>query len=665
MNKIGVYREMNKNKNERLAIWGAITLVMLAEVIWTYLWQYTDVIRENIEILFNFDVVYYISSVVFAFVLFPVLFMLLQNIIPCWLERKDSKRREAILTVASGFLFWAAFASIFLFEKKQPYVFSAYLPWHNNVKSEYVIVFFCMLLMLMVYYLLTNSVKRSTGKVMKVFWVFMAVWAAWGVYQPNCFNEIYDTVHVNAYFNSVYRVLHLQPFTEIDGGVYGFYGILLAPLAQVFGGDVVACMVALSVLTALSMLCYYYVLDSLVNYIWVKVVTSFVLIMGMVDVISEIRVQRFPHRIIFAGFVLAYIAYLDKRSISKRFTDVIGNVLVILSLVWNFETGLGCLAAWIGYKIVEALQKYSLKEKKLWQFVFLQISIAVIDLLGAFAFVGIYNLLISGEFITFKAFMFPFVGSNMVDALNVELPLIPSAWMSVLFLFIIAVAFVLLNTRICREKTNQRIKILAAVVIVSCIQMLYYVNRSDYVYLYTVVPTAAIIMAYFADYIVSSSAFSKDTFGNGILRAFAVGNMMVLVLLCMGTIVSFQEVDEKKNVNRDMTNVSMLLEDIENDIPDGTIGYGVGIPELYSMLGRDTGYYGMDVAEIRFMSEENKNKICEWLNEVGDIFVNVESIDKWIIPFVEEGALNDFYLKHEIVKTYEMNGQNYIYYKGK
>lgn len=663
VNDRGAYKVMREQRKERFAIWCSVAMIIFMEAAWTYLWQYTDIIRGNLGILLNYDVMYYVSSIILAFLLFPIVFTFLSKEKICLVSTDDNRIREIIFCVISAVLILIAYACIFLFEKKQPYVFSAYLPWHNSRKAEYLVLCLSVIIMLISYIALKNSVKQKAGKCMKLFWFFMSVWAAWGVYQPNCFNEMYDTVHVNAYFNSVYRVLYLHPFTEIDGGVYGFYGIILAPLVKVLGGDVVACMVALAVLTALSMLCYYYVLDSLVNYTWIKVVASVAMLMGIVVTISEIRVQRFPHRIIFAGFLLAYIVYANKRSKNKMIADVIGNILVILSLVWNFETGIGCLAAWVGYKVVGHLQTYKLNEKELWYCVLKQMCIAIFDLIGAFVLVGAYNLFVGGEFITVEAFLFPFVGSGMVEMLNVELPLIPSAWMSVLVLFLIGIMFVLLNTRICRDRAKEQIGIFATVVIVSCIQMLYYVNRSDYVYLYTVLPTATIIMAYFIDYIISASAFSKDTFGNGILRAFATINMMILVVLCLGTVVTFLKVDARKNLNRDMTNVYVLLEEIERDIPADTIGYGVGVPELYSMLGRDAGYYGMDVAEIRFMSEENKAQICKWLNEVEDIFINVESIDKWILPFVEEGALDEFYANHEAVKSYQLNEQNYTYYK--
>ena len=46
-----------------------------------------------------------------------------------------------------------------------------------------------------------------------------------------------DRLHMNAYFNSIYNVLHGSPYTEYTTSIYGHYGILYKLPMKLLGGD--------------------------------------------------------------------------------------------------------------------------------------------------------------------------------------------------------------------------------------------------------------------------------------------------------------------------------------------------------------------------------------------------------------------------------------------
>ena len=57
----------------------------------------------------------------------------------------------------------------------------------------------------------------------------------------------------------------MAPYSAINTGVYGFYGILCAPIVRLMGGSVTDMALFTAVLTGISVLCLCYVLDFMVS----------------------------------------------------------------------------------------------------------------------------------------------------------------------------------------------------------------------------------------------------------------------------------------------------------------------------------------------------------------------------------------------------------------
>ncbi len=56
---------------------------------------------------------------------------------------------------------------------------------------------------------------------------FLTLLVAYNFYTPEVFSETNRTVfYMDAYFNSIYNVLHGSPYTEYTTSIYGHYGIL-------------------------------------------------------------------------------------------------------------------------------------------------------------------------------------------------------------------------------------------------------------------------------------------------------------------------------------------------------------------------------------------------------------------------------------------------------
>lgn len=342
----------------------------------------------------------------------------------------------------------------------------------------------------------------------------------WSLYKPNCFEG--DLYHFDAYFHSIYRVLQLQPYSDINTGVYGFYGIVLGPVIRLFGGSFEITIIVLAFLTGLVQFCYFYVLDNMVNSIWLRIVGSISIVTFAVWDRFGLYFQMFPHRILFIGFILAYIVWYKKHEKSSLIWKVFGMVICTLSLLWNIETGFAVLSAWIGSNIICYCQEYGVKCKQFWYSCLCEIIQAPIAFLLTYLIVGLYNLMVGGRFLLLQEFMFPFLGSDnsYINFLQVELPTKLSPWMPCLFLIICCIAIVLNKVIFCQEK-DFKIVVLAACTIAVAVQMVYYVNRAVENALYIVLPIISIIIPWLLEYLKLCGIWEKNRFGNGILRALS------------------------------------------------------------------------------------------------------------------------------------------------
>lgn len=76
---------------------------------------------------------------------------------------------------------------------------------------------------------------------------------------------------------------------------------------------------------------------------------------------------------------------------------VTGCIVIALALLWNFESGIVCAAAWFVYSIIFLLQKGKMTKKKfLFCGIFLLVDV-VVPFLLALGSVNLYNWIVAGS----------------------------------------------------------------------------------------------------------------------------------------------------------------------------------------------------------------------------------------------------------------------------
>lgn len=225
------YKE--RNPINRYTAFAAVGAVLALEILWGLCWIRWGFFREKIKGI-NHDIVYYISAIILAAVTMPIFCTVFSR---RWKNRTctEDGAREIVLEGVTALALAAALISVFYYEPFVADAGSFYLPWHITKKIENLFLLVAVICIIQVRIFIRRPRTACQVKLTPLY-LALALTAAYALYQPNPFASWYNLYHTDAYFHSIYRVLHLQPYSEINCGVYGFYGILAAPLVKIWGG---------------------------------------------------------------------------------------------------------------------------------------------------------------------------------------------------------------------------------------------------------------------------------------------------------------------------------------------------------------------------------------------------------------------------------------------
>lgn len=605
--------EEKRNNPVRLGLFFLILLVL--EVLWGII-----ALKTSLITCANKNIIYFASAVIFAF----VSYIIYEIAMPQFGEVKKNKRKQNLMGDCVFLLMSIIVLVIFV----HPYIintFSLYYP--NSISGRLAYVLTDLLIVGIVFFIYKKNLQlpaKINRKLLYLFYVLLAGCTIYSLCRYNVFAG--DLYHFDAYYHSVYRASMLQPYSEVNTGIYGFYGILLMPITKIIGSSFIRMIIFLAFLTGISLFCYFYVLDNMVSNTWVKLLTTVSLSSFVVWERPGLYFQVFPHRILFPGLILAYITWCTRHNKEGILYKTVGFLICTLSIVWNMETGLATLLAYTGSNIVRCCQKYKVTEKGFWITVLKEIFIMPISFSAAYLIVGIYNILTGGTFLPIDVFMFPLIGSETgyMEWLTMELPVKLSPWMGCLALILACVVLVLRNCFFKREK-NGRIILLSGCTIAVAIQMVYYVNRPSVLLLYIVMPVMGIIMGWMAEYLYH--VCNKKDAISSIAHALYVWLTAILFMMAIIFPIRFIPQQIMYAQQRNTEELDKLTENVKETIPPDTVGFGEGIDEIYSRLGWKTGYYGIDMPDYTMANEVSLEYLFDLINRSDSLFVNDDSLN--------------------------------------
>lgn len=466
-----------------------------------------------------------------------------------------------------------------------------------------------------------SFVKKSTVSLrpsaMMAFYGMLTLLIGYNFYTPEVFlrNEP-DRLHMDAYFNSIYNVLHGSPYTEYTTSIYGHYGIMYKLPMKLLGGDLIDFILLNALIGALSFLAAFLALHFIVKNNLLRIIGAVALSFPVLAMRSGIYWQLWPHRVLFMCLMLCYMAFCVRYKKLNRFTCILGYGIVFLGILWNTESGLFCGAAWAGFWILKSLCCKENKVSYVIRTVFFQISGIILSFLGAWGTVEIYNLANGGTIMGIREFLFPLLQSSyMDDLLRVDLPDFASAYMVIIALLFLACAWGISHMWFLREKNsvdpNECLPacFAFAAAVLSLGQITYFVNRAAYHNLEIAHIPCILLLCLLAEggmKTFCSFRFKnlKQFKGMDIFRCFFTGTaLLILMTVCTGNVIQYGQNTALREELHNKQEINDFAAHVAANIPENTYAFGIGVPEIYSILRWDTGCYTLDLPDLSLRPE--------------------------------------------------------------
>lgn len=109
--------------------------------------------------------------------------------------------------------------------------------------------------------------------------------------------------------------------------------------------------------------------------------------------------------------------------------------------------------------------------------------------------------------------------------------------------------------------------------------------------------------------------------------------------------------------------IEQFAEQVKKAVPADTVGFGEGIDEIYSYLGWNTGYFGMDMPDILYSNQVCVDYIFNLIEESDSIFVNDDSLNTLSYYFGNNTWKEEYFLKNYTCTAdlYYEEGSKYNY----
>ena len=307
---------------------------------------------------------------------------------------------------------------------------------------------------------------------------------------------IIDTHHHTAHFNSVFMVYNHIPYSKNMYSILGHYALLMQPFFKVFGLNVKTYALLMSILCGISALCVIIII-----FLFIK--SSFFRILGILITFFIYFTMEFnyyaiaPLRIFFPSIMILYTAIIGNRK--NILLTIIGYFIVSLSILWNAETGLVCLASLFISNIYAYCYDLTFKDKKLYYNILLLIIFSICSLLIAYLILNICNIyLLGGEKQNIKDLLFPLI-TGQVNYTEIKIKKLFNYYFIVVLIFLTTFIYYIKNMRIFNNGDIKLKYYIPSIIYISVCALgvyAYAINRTAFFNSMVLMPMISIIIPF-------------------------------------------------------------------------------------------------------------------------------------------------------------------------
>ena len=307
---------------------------------------------------------------------------------------------------------------------------------------------------------------------------------------------ITDIGHHTAHFNSVFMVYNHIPYSKNMYSILGHYALLMQPFFKVFGLNVKTYALLMSILCGISALC-------VIISVFLLIKSSFFRILGILITFFIYFTMEFNYyavaslRIFFPSIMILYTAIIGNRK--NILLTIIGYFIVSLSILWNAETGLVCLASLFISNIYAYCYDLTFKDKKLYYNILLFIIFSICSLLIAYLILNICNIyLLGGEKQNIKDLLFPLI-TGQVNYTEIKIKKLFNYYFILVFIFLTTFVYYIKNMRIFNNGDIKLKYYIPSIIYISVCALgvyAYAINRTAFFNSMVLMPMISIIIPF-------------------------------------------------------------------------------------------------------------------------------------------------------------------------
>lgn len=562
-----------------------------------------------------------------------------------------------VISVVSLLLNWL-FVQIY-FEPHPPLVRSLPIA---TLPMGYILVIGTSGVMLITWAILEH--KDCPSALTKYVYSISVVLTFWALYSPNIF--VADLHHGVAALESIFNVADLTPFTYTTTGIYGHYGIFFCLPLRIFGCSIENVVALMAIFGCIACVCVLYVIHNLMPRNWMRIMAALASVYHLVIYRGGRNYWQIqPLRIFFPCIFMAYAVYLCKSKVTNYKLKVIsGWLLGILAVLWNTESGIFCLFAFVAFLLTECWQEHKWYSKKMWCIYAGAIVFIIFAILGSVAILNIYNLICGGPLV-FRTFFFPLqVEEYMIDVLEWDLAWGNYAWVYALVLFFLLLCWGLYHTQWFHKKSNTILymDMAPAAVLVATLGLLsfsYYANRAAMPNLDICFPMAICAIALIIGKLWPQFTGKKIiSFEISCKKTGVTVCLLALFALSIQLLYTPVPMKEKDEVGAQST-ISLRQEAgrLRNTIPENTYGMGYGISIIYHILGWDNYGHFRDVSDLGVGGNDALNEMVKSTLQQDSFLCNNKNLSRTIRKRVLK---KDWH--YQLEASIMIQGTEYLYY---
>ena len=427
------------------------------------------------------------------------------------------------------------------------------------------------------------------------------------LYVPNVFLDNFGGLHhANAYVNSIINVLHFQSFEIFRTSIYGHYGLLyLIPVKCfefILGNQWLAITATAAMFGMMTFLAESWLFNKLIKNDFIYTMAFLANAIVNIQMLYGIYYQILPQRVLFPALVLAgCLKFMEQeRKHDRRFA--IGMwITCMISVIWNFETGIVCSLVWLLTCIYWKCKKIN---KIDWKILLISFIELFAELLGSYVVVNIYNLLCGGTWNSIKEFIYPVASDEykIIEMLQIGLGSPFIGYFLLICMFTGSICFFL--GMIFTLKAEKEQIILCAASVMGLGLYTYYMNRACHDNMALIGFEFVFVLVILIEKIMDttqSSEYSK--YHMGMEQALLAFGIFILVSMSISTIGSVPStMEEHTNLQWNIANRKEYIDAYESflgNASDTNIAiYGNAAQSIAASLDIDANIYMIDFEDL-------------------------------------------------------------------